>query len=87
MKTLKRLAILILVLITTTPQIFQVYRVIYHNLIAKDEKIMDMVKGMINADKVIKTNYIDEEKEYTEAIKRRFKRQKANLERLNKCQV
>lgn len=43
-----------------------------------------MVKGMIEADKVIKTNYIDEEKEYNEAIKKRLKRQWANLERFNK---
>ena len=46
-----------------------------------------MVKGMIQADKVIKTSYIDEEKEYNEEIKKRFKRQRANLERFNRCQT
>lgn len=46
-----------------------------------------MVKGMIQADKVIKTSYVDDEKEYSEAIKKRFKRQRASLERFNKCQL
>lgn len=38
---------------------------------------------MIEADKIIKTTYIHEEKEYPEKIKQRLKRQKAQLERLN----
>lgn len=59
----------------------------YNNFIKKEEELIDRTKQMIEADKVIKTNYVDENKEYSNKIKKRFKRQWANIERIQKQNV
>lgn len=70
-------------LIKTTQAIIQVYRQVYNNIIKKDEEIQERCKQMIEADKVIKTNFIHSKQEYNDEIKERFKRQIRSIERVN----
>ena len=83
MKTLNKLALLILIFLKSTPEIFRVYQQIYRNVINQQEELRNRTKQMIEADKVIKTTFIHEQREYPEKIKQRLKRQRAKLERFN----
>ncbi len=68
-------------LVKTTPLIIQVYKQIYNNIIKNQDKLIERTQQLIEADKVIRTTYIDEEKEYDEKIKKRLKRQRMKIER------
>lgn len=60
----------------------QTYKAIYNNVIEKEEQIIEKVKTMIKANMFIKNNYREEEKEYTDTIKKRLKMQRNKLERI-----
>ena len=81
MKTLNKLALLILIFLKTTPLIIQTYKQIYNNVIKQKEELIEKTKQMIEADKIIKTNWMHEPQEYDEKIKARFKKQRQLLER------
>lgn len=61
----------------------QTYKQVYDNYIKNEEQILNKVKSILDADKKIKTNYIDEPKVYNENIKKRFRYQAQQMERLN----
>ena len=61
----------------------QTYKQVYDNYIKNEEQILNRVKSILDADKKIKTNYIDEPKVYNENIKKRFRYQAQQMERLN----
>ena len=83
MKHLRRLVLLILIMIKTSRLVIQTYKEVYNNFIKREDEVLNRVKSMIEADKVIKTSYIHEPKDYDEKIKKRFRYQAQQMERLN----
>lgn len=64
----------------TTPKIVKIYAEIYRNVIKNEKELIQRTKQMIEADKVIKTNFCEPKKEYNDEIKQRFRRQRASIE-------
>lgn len=59
MKHLKRLVALFSIIIITTPQIIQMYKIVYDKWLKKQEEIEKKTKEMLEADKVIKTKFFE----------------------------
>lgn len=87
MKTLRKLELLILTIIKTTPKVIKTYKQIYENIIAKENEIIEQSKKMIEADKHIKTTFVCEPKETTDRIRALFKRQKAEIKRFENYHI
>lgn len=63
----------------TTPKIIETYKNVYDQVILQQELINERIKSMEEADKIIKTEYIEPEKEFSTEVKKRLARQKAKL--------